>query len=110
MIGFYLLVAHCIGDYVIQNDWMAKNKKQSSLICAIHSLTYTLPFIICGLHWYQLLLIFGQHHLQDRDNVVLWYMKISRKSDFAKPPLAPWSIFAVDNTFHLTWIAIITLL
>lgn len=110
MLSFYLIVAHCVGDYVIQNDWMAQGKKKSSLICAIHSLLYTLPFIFCSFNWYQLFLIFGQHHLQDRDNFVLWYMEKSGKTDFLKPPLAPWSIFVIDNTFHLLWIALVTLI
>lgn len=26
MEGFYLLVAHLVGDYILQNDWMAANK------------------------------------------------------------------------------------
>jgi len=110
MIGFYLLVAHCIGDYIIQNDWMAAGKKKSSLICAIHSILYTTPFVFCGLDWYQLFLILGQHHLQDRGNFIIWYMNKFGKKEFTKPPLSPWSFFAVDNSFHLLWIAIVTLL
>ncbi len=30
------IYAHLIGDYLLQNDWMAKGKKQKSWICAIH--------------------------------------------------------------------------
>ncbi|MHC1623023.1 MAG: DUF3307 domain-containing protein, partial [Candidatus Methanospirareceae archaeon] len=88
---FALYIAHLIGDFLLQNDWMAKGKKSSSLICAAHSATYTLPFVLCGLAWWQLLLIGGQHFLQDRWSFVSWFMEKTGKGEFAKPPMSPWS-------------------
>jgi hypothetical protein len=110
MLSLYIILAHCIGDYLLQNDWMAQNKKKSSLICAIHSFIYCIPFIFLNLSWYQLFLIFGQHHIQDRYNFVMWYMKKTGKINFSKPPFVPWSIFIIDNIFHLIWISIVILL
>lgn len=40
------LVGHLVGDYLIQNDWMALNKKQSSLHCAVHCGLWTLSVIL----------------------------------------------------------------
>jgi hypothetical protein len=108
---FSILLAHMVGDFVIQNDWMASGKKRSSVICLVHALTYIVPFIIlCECNWWQLFLITSQHHLQDRDGFVLWFMKKSGKEIFATVPCAPWSVFAVDATFHLTWIYFIVTL
>lgn len=105
MLNPYL--AHLIGDYLIQNDWMAKNKKISSVICVIHSSVYILPFLFCGLKWWQLLAIASQHFVQDRSNFILWLMKIKGSGEFAQSPMAPWSIIVTDNIIHILFIAII---
>jgi hypothetical protein len=45
---FEQLILHAVGDYLIQNDWMAQNKKKltwlGELACQIHCITYSLPF------------------------------------------------------------------
>jgi len=45
----YLLVAHFIGDFILQSDAMAKGKSKSSRILLIHVLAYTLPFIVLAI-------------------------------------------------------------
>ena len=107
MQGLLILVAHCVGDYLIQNDWMAQNKKKSSLICGFHVATYMIPFILCNFTWWQMGLIYLQHFFQDRTDFVIWFMNKTGKKDFASPPMSPWSIFVVDNTFHLAWILLV---
>jgi len=97
-------IAHCIGDYIFQNDWMALNKKSHWFPCFVHVILYTFMFWIIGFGWFQLSLIALQHYIQDRSQFVMWYMKISGKQKFASPPTAPWSIFIVDNVFHLVFI------
>jgi hypothetical protein len=101
------IYAHLIGDYLLQNDWMAKGKKAKSWICTIHVTIYILPFIFTGLAWWKLLLIALQHWLQDRTNFVPWSMKIMGRNEFAAQPLAPWSIIITDNIFHILWIAFV---
>lgn len=86
---------------------MALNKKKSSFHCAVHVLTYLLPFIFCGLSWLQIVLIGAQHFLQDRTNFVLWLMKIKGSEKFATGPMSPWSIVVTDNVLHILWIAAI---
>lgn len=101
---FEQLILHAVGDYLIQNDWMAQNKKKltltGELACQVHCITYSLPFLFIG-SWWTVLLIYLSHYAIDRSGFVMWYMRVTGKSNFAKAPMAPWSIFAVDNTFHL---------
>lgn len=101
------ILAHLIGDYLIQNDWMAKGKKVSSWVCLVHVATYLTPFLLCDLAWWQLALIGAQHFGQDRTGIVKWLMDHMGKADFAKPPMAPWSIIVVDNILHVLFIALV---
>lgn len=97
--------AHLIGDYIFQTDWMALGKKSKSWICAVHVLTYMLPFLFCGLAWWQLALIAGQHFIQDRTGFIVWFMKVKGSAQFAAGPCSPWSIIVTDNIVHILWIA-----
>ncbi len=101
------LIAHLVGDFLLQNDWMAKGKKRSSWICACHVLFYMMPFFFTELQWWQLLLIAIEHWIQDRTNLVTWWMKTVGQEDFSRPPMAPWSVILVDNTWHLLWIVFV---
>lgn len=104
------IYAHLIGDYILQNDWMANNKKKSSVACTIHVATYMLPFLFCGLSWWQFALIAGQHYLQDRTTFVTWFMARTGKTKdgFLAPPMAPWSIIVTDNVLHVLWMGFVT--
>ena len=101
------IVAHLVGDYLLQNDWMATGKKQRHWICSVHVIAYLIPFLFLPLSWLSLVLIGIQHWLQDRWGFVGWYFKHSGKEAFSKPPMAPWSWIVVDNVFHLAWIVIV---
>jgi len=98
------LLAHLTGDFILQNDWMATGKKNSSWICLVHVCVYMLPFLLLDLSAVQLVLIALQHWVQDRTGLVNQYLKIAGKSGFAGPPFSPWSMIVVDNIFHLLWI------
>lgn len=101
------IYAHLIGDYIIQNDFMALNKKKSDLHCSIHIITYMIPFLLCGLTWWQLLLIAIQHYIIDRTMFVEWFCKIKGSYKFLHGPLSPWSWVVTDNILHILWIAFI---
>lgn len=98
------LLLHAIGDYLIQNDWMAQNKKRltwlGELACQIHCISYSIPFLLIGSYW-AVLVVYITHYAIDRSNFIMWYMRVTGKPDFSKPPMAPWSIFVVDNIFHV---------
>jgi len=102
------IYAHLIGDYVIQNDWMALGKRNKSWICLVHVLTYLIPFAFCHFEWWQIMVIGAQHFIQDRTNVVAWLMKLKGSEAFTKPPCGPWSVIITDNIPHvlfMAWIA-----
>jgi len=101
------ILAHLVGDYLLQTDKMALGKKTSSLICLIHVATYSLPFLTCRITWWQLLLIAGQHFAQDRTGFVVWFMKWKGSEQFATGPCSPWSIIITDNILHILWIALV---
>lgn len=46
MITANQLVAHALGDYVLQSDWMASKKTTSWFAAIAHALTYALPFLV----------------------------------------------------------------
>jgi hypothetical protein len=115
MIGFELLLAHLVGDYIIQNDWMAKNKVnsfwsgwagvQGDWACTFHCLFYTLSvwaFAWYWMPWWGLLLCFAVHWPIDRFRLARkWMENVSGQRDFANGVFSPWSIIVVDNIFHL---------
>lgn len=104
MMTLHWVLAHFIGDYLIQSDWMAVGKKKNSWICLVHVVTYMIPFLLCGLPWLILGYIALEHFWQDRTNVIVWFMKVKGSGRFATPPLAPWSIFVTDNIIHCLFI------
>lgn len=104
-----IYLAHLIGDFLLQNDWMAQGKKRSSWICLVHVLTYLIPFLFTSLVWWKLALIGLQHFVQDRWNFVSWLMKLKGSGKFAEPPCGPWSVIVTDNILHILFIAWIAL-
>jgi hypothetical protein len=68
----YLIIAHAIGDYFLQTDYLAKNKGTDFYILFIHCVLYCVPFIfIFGITW-QLAPLFVLHLLFD-------WLKASKK-------------------------------
>ena len=106
------IYAHLIGDYLIQTDVMAQNKKRCGAVglwsCLSHVATYMIPFIIfCELAWWQLVLIAVQHYVIDRSHFVEWFMDWKGSSMFSKGVCFPWSQIAVDNILHILWMAFV---
>ena len=99
------LLAHFIGDYLLQNDWMAINKKKDNVACTIHVTMYILPFFLTELSAFQILLIYAQHWIQDRTTFVAWWCRNmgSFQSELKMKSL-PWGHFIVDNVFHIIWV------
>ena len=40
----YLIIAHLVGDFLLQNDWM-QAKSRSSSVCTAHVACYSIPFL-----------------------------------------------------------------
>jgi len=101
------IYAHLIGDYILQNDWMALHKKKSSFRCAVHILFYMLPFLLCDMEIWQLAAIAIQHYLIDRTTFVAWFMEVKGQKEFATGICFPWSQIVMDNILHILWIAFV---
>lgn len=97
-------IAHVVGDFLLQNEWMAMNKRKSFWACFVHVLVYLIPFLFSSLTWWQLLLIGATHFLQDHTDFIFWWMR-----NYKRVPQAHWGIIPllVDQGFHLLAIEII---
>jgi hypothetical protein len=110
-------VAHLVGDYIIQSDWMANNKTKRSLAAAIHAITYTLPFLLLAQNPAALAIIAGTHFIIDRWRLarfVIWAkerpwpgsLPLAQMGPTGYPAskpdwLAVWLLIIADNTLHL---------
>lgn len=105
MIGFNLpwIYAHLIGDYILQNDWMASNKKKNDFACFIHVITYMAPFLFTDLNLIQLIMIAVQHYIQDRTYLVSWFCRVTKK--FQSDLNRFWGHVIVDNIIHILWMS-----
>lgn len=88
---FWQVIAHVLGDYVFQSDWMAQTKTKQHLPAAAHALVYTLIFALFGASIPALLVIGGSHFLIDR-------YRLARYVCWAKNFLAPRATTEVEYT------------
>ncbi len=120
------LILHGIGDYFLQTDKQALNKKKVGLYglwcCLIHCITYSLLFIFIG-SWKAVSVIFITHFIIDRTNLVAYLLAIknnviySSYKDFPgskkynienfgfgleRPfAISIWLYIICDNIFHI---------
>lgn len=122
------VLAHAVGDYILQSDWMANEKRKSHLAAAIHALTYTAPFLFLTLDIRALAFIGITHFIIDRWGIaryVVWaknapYPGSSKWQHCTatgypqdRPAfLSVWLLIIADNILHvicngvaLKWIA-----
>lgn len=60
-----LLMCHCVGDYVLQNDFLAKTKGTNLYHLFVHCILYLVPFaVVFGIDW-RLLILFASHFIID---------------------------------------------
>lgn len=108
------IVGHLVGDYLLQNDWMAAHKKLTPgwygrRACAVHCLLWSLSVMLFSqwflLPWRMSLLIFAvlfvAHFAQDRTTIITDSMKRFGQEDFAYGRCSPWSVIVVDNVWHI---------
>src|SRR4051812_27883217 len=76
------LLAHAIGDYILQSDWMANEKTKKSVAALAHVATYGLPFLFLRPSWKAYPVIVGTHFIVDR-----W--RLARFVVWAKNFIAP---------------------
>jgi len=80
------LLAHAVGDYGLQSDWMAADKTSKWQPALAHAFTYTLPFLFLTRCWWALLLIMGSHYVIDRYRLIRYYIWLK---NFISPKVVP---------------------
>ena len=102
------LLAHLIGDYVLQNHTTAVRKVMSSRYAFLHALMYCLPFLFLTQNVTALAVIGSTHFVIDRYRLArrfkLWYEQLWGSTEpFGSAPewLTGWLIILIDNTAHL---------
>ncbi len=95
-----ILFAHCCGDYICQNNYLALNKSKNSLVCAAHCAIYTFfVLLLTKFDWVWAIFIFGTHFAIDRFSLADLYLKLIRGcslTDFIKNG-QKLSIYKVDS-------------
>jgi len=109
------LLAHMLGDYVIQTDHMAARKTQAHGPAVAHALTYTVPFLALTRRWQPLAVIAGTHFVIDRYRLakhVCWAKNQIAPAEWRPPHTATgyspdkpdwmtvWLLILADNTMH----------
>lgn len=107
------LVAHLVGDFLLQTDWQARHKagglggdRTARRALAAHVATYTLAFVPAFVWLWEPLgagvfavaaIIAGTHFVQDDGRLINAYLtRVKGTSADARPLVA----VAVDQTFH----------
>ena len=104
MLMFQMLLGHLVGDYLLQNEWMAMNKSKNTQIgwlsAFIHCILYTLA--VCTFMWnFQLIWIvavFLSHFPIDKFGLGEKYMKYVKGSSLRD------YIDSVNHTYTRTWL------
>lgn len=96
------VLGHFIGDFMLQSDYVAANKKTSTTVCISHCLMWTLAVIVMGNIWHPAAIawLFLTHFAIDRTGFINWWMTGNDQSVF-RDKLGPWSSILVDNLFHV---------
>ncbi|HZG81954.1 MAG TPA: DUF3307 domain-containing protein [Brevibacillus sp.] len=105
-----LFLAHLVGDYLLQTEWMAKYKAERWRPLLAHCFVYTLAvsvaaylFLPTGLSWWAIGFVFLTHVILDRRGVVrFWYERVMGVTDDRNK----WLMIMVDQTFHLIILAV----
>ena len=116
------LLAHFVGDYIIQNQWMADEKTSRWLPALVHGLTYTIPFVLATHSVVALLVIALTHAIIDRYRLAKYFIWFKNQlvpksarygwnsetndkvTGFPKriPAwMSVWLLIIVDNTIHI---------
>jgi Protein of unknown function (DUF3307) len=119
MLYLGIILAHIVGDYFIQSDWMATEKTSKWLPAIVHGITYTVPYLFVTQNPWPLLIICLTHIVIDRYRLaryVCWiknylgprrtwhsWQECKGNGYPADRPvwLTTWLMILTDNTIHL---------
>jgi len=113
-----VVMAHLVGDYLLQTHWMAVEKTSRWSAAIAHGLTYTLPFLFATQSPAALAVIAGTHIVIDRYRLArhvvwlknqfaprsarpVWGKDVAGYPEGTPAWLATWLLIIADNTLHL---------
>lgn len=114
-----VIVAHLVGDYLLQSHWMATEKVKRWWPAVVHGVFYALPFLFITTNLWALLVIAGMHMVIDRYRLakhVSWlknqigprpavsWSEAKENAGYSKetPPwMSTWLMIITDNTIHI---------
>lgn len=123
-----LLVAHFLGDFILQTDWMAINKSKRWDALSAHAFVYSMCFLPWGITF--ALATFASHYATDavtsRITSKLWFFRMEpgiwEQADYAVPKhgrtlVNPWTprggnrhwffvVIGLDQLIHATTLAL----
>lgn len=103
------LVAHLVADWLLQNDWMARNKMNLKHPAAwTHAAIYAL-LLGLALGWQAGLALAGLHLLIDTRVPLSWWQRVFRQTiqGPAALPTAMWADQALHIAAIAVWIALV---
>jgi hypothetical protein len=106
----WLFAGHMVGDYLLQNRWMAIKKAQGLMPLLVHSFVYTLSIALFEFMGGRikipgLIIIFIAHVVLDQRAFVKWWAKKITQSDSV-----PWLVVMLDQSWHIVVLAVASLL
>ena len=110
-----LLLAHVVGDWLLQTEWQAMNKATNLRALLTHVVVYHL--VVLGVLMWRFgsgeplvyVVVAGLaviHAVMDRKAPVVWFMRTMRISVTREP--TGWLAIAVDQSLHLVWLGVAT--
>ena len=112
----WLCIAHFVGDWLLQNDWMAREKRgrwwSAACLthCGVYTLTLTAAFVAVSSTWREnaviptalfAAVIFLSHWLLDGFNIPVWWNRLIGQTDTDLVRIV------VDQTMHIFVIAVL---
>jgi hypothetical protein len=106
-----MLIGHILGDYYFQNDWIAKNKKDSVLVMILHVIIVSLTMYLLNLVFLQngyilAVLLIGLTHISIDLISSGLYKKIPWFNNISISPTAIVAIL-IDQALHIGLILIV---
>jgi hypothetical protein len=111
------LLAHLVGDYVLQTSHMAAHKVRSWGVAMLHAVVYTLPFLFITLSPWALAVICVSHAVIDHYRLahyvamiknmagdpIKWrdYVTYTGYAENTPAWMSVWLVIITDNTMHL---------
>jgi len=126
MQNIQILLAHLLGDYILQSSWMASGKVKKWWPAACHAAVYTISVAtVLRLSWRAVVVVAVSHLLIDRFRLARY---LTFASNFLSPPsawrkwsecnitgyykelpswLTVWLMIIVDNAIHIAILALL---